>query len=112
MANPTGSCDHCWWHLQLPTDSQYGFNESAYAYCNQCSFTVLLSGWAGHPAARRVNLRIHERMTPDVEPLLKRCPCGGVFLAEADPKCPRCAQTLSGSFLLAPANRNLDKTSH
>jgi DNA-directed RNA polymerase subunit RPC12/RpoP len=92
--NPTGSCDHCGaaFRYQL---IHHGFNESAYAYCNQCSFTVLLNGW--HPAARRVNLGIHRRMTPDIEGWLKPCPCGGVFRASADPKCPHCAQSLSSA---------------
>jgi hypothetical protein len=47
MANPTGSCDHCGGTFSYRLIHN-GFSESAYAYCNQCSFTVLLSGW--HPA--------------------------------------------------------------
>ena len=92
MDNPTGSCDHCagTFRYQLIHN---GFNDSAYAYCNQCSFTVLLSGW--HTAAQRVKFKIHQRITSDIEVLLKPCPCGGVFRASADPKCPHCTKSLS-----------------
>ncbi|HEX7530137.1 MAG TPA: hypothetical protein VF333_03255 [Pyrinomonadaceae bacterium] len=82
------------WHFSVPTDS-HGFNDSAYAYCNQCSFTVLLNGW--HPAAQRVKLKIHQRITSDIEGLLKPCPCGGVFRTSADPKCPHCIRSLSAA---------------
>ena len=72
-----------------------GFNDSAYAYCNRCSFTVLLSGW--NHAAQRIGLRIHQRITPHVEALLKPCPCGDAFLSSAEPKCPHCARSLSAA---------------
>jgi hypothetical protein len=36
-------------------------------------------------------------MTPDVEGLLKPCPCGGEFRASSDPKCPSCANSLSAT---------------
>jgi hypothetical protein len=90
-SNPIGCCDHCGkaFHYRLIHN---GFGDSAYAYCDSCSFTVLLSGSAG-----RVRFRIQQRITPDLERLLKPCPCGGKFRASADPKCPHCAQPLSAA---------------
>ncbi len=92
MDNPSGSCDHCGgtFRYRLIHD---GFSDSAYAYCDHCAFTALLSGW--NHAAQRVNLRVHQRITPDIEALLKPCPCGALFRASAGPKCPHCARPLS-----------------
>jgi hypothetical protein len=92
MTNPTGSCEHCGGTFRYRIIHN-GFNDSAYAYCNKCSFTVLLSGWT--QAAKRAALRIHQRITSDLEVLLKPCPCGGAFRYTADPKCPHCARALS-----------------
>jgi hypothetical protein len=92
MENPTGSCHHCGASFQYRL-LHNGFNNTAYAYCDRCSFTVLLSEWS--EAARRVSFHSQRRITSDLERLLKPCPCGGRFLASADPKCPSCAQPLS-----------------
>lgn len=92
MSNPTGQCEHCGRTFRFRIIHN-GFNDSAYAYCDECSFTVHLSGWT--QAAKRTALRIHQRITPDLETLLKPCPCGGTFRSSADPKCPHCAKALS-----------------
>lgn len=103
MDSPTGSCDHRDGAFQYRLIHN-GFNDSAYACCNQCSFTVLLCGW--HLAAQRVKLEIHERITTDIEGLLKPCPCGAVFRASADPKCPHCARPLSAAKATIFIQRN------
>src|SRR5438876_427857 len=92
MANLIGSCEHCGGTFRYQLIHN-GFNDSTYSYCDHCSFTVLLNGW--NQTAQRVGLQIHRRITPDVENLLKPCPCGNAFRASADPKCPHCARTLS-----------------
>jgi len=108
MDNQTRSCGHCGNTFRYRVIN-HGFNDSAYAYCNRCSFTVVLSG--RNPIAQRVGLEIQQRIprrdigspayraraysTPNIEDLLKPCPCGGAFLASADPKCPHCARPLS-----------------
>lgn len=94
MDNPIGSCDHCGGVFRYRL-LHNGFGDSAYAYCDKCSFTVLLSSWA--KASQRISFRVHQRITPDIEPLLKPCPCGGRFRASADPKCPYCAKPLSAT---------------
>jgi hypothetical protein len=94
MDNPIGSCDHCGRTFRYRLIHN-GFNESAYAHCEQCAFSVLLSGW--NPLARWANLVANQKMTPDIEALLKPYPCGGVFRASADPKCPHCARPLSAA---------------
>jgi hypothetical protein len=66
-----------------------GFNESAYAYCNRCGTTAVLSGWASNipPDA---SFQAHVKIAPGVESFLAPWPCGGRFTADAVPRCPSC----------------------
>src|SRR5438552_3175373 len=43
MDNSIGSCENCGHTFQYRLVHN-GFGDSAYAYCDKCSFTVLLSG--------------------------------------------------------------------
>jgi len=88
-----GVCEHC--HKQFPYWLIHnGFNDSAYAYCDSCEYSVTLSGWhRGIPA--KAQLQIHKRISKDIEPFLKPCPCGGIFRADASPRFPHCRQSLS-----------------
>ena len=70
-----------------------GFNDSAYAYCERCGATAMLSGWSSD-IPPEAGLRLHERIAAGVEPFLSPCPCGGRFRASADPRCPACAEPL------------------
>src|SRR5215813_12240193 len=70
-----------------------GFGDSAYGYCDRCSYTVILSGWSKAP----VNFELHKRITKEIEPFLKPCPCGGVFRASSDPRCLHCFHEMSAS---------------
>jgi hypothetical protein len=99
----SGCCDHCNGTFRYRLIHN-GFSDSAYGYCSSCSSTVLLSGW--NPVAQRVGLAIHQRITPQIEALLKRCPCGDRFRASADPKCPHCTHTLSASEATAYIERD------
>lgn len=103
MVHSAGQCEHCGRTFRYRIIHN-GFNDSAYAYCDRCSFTVLLSGWT--KAAKRVALRIHQRITPDMEKLLKACPCGGTFRSSADPKCPDCGRDLSPVTAASYIERN------
>lgn len=94
MDELTGCCDQCTGTFPYRLIHN-GFNDSSYAYCGRCSFTVLLSGWSR--PAQRARLGIHQRITPGVEMLLRPCPCGAAFLAPEDPKCPECARPLSSA---------------
>ena len=101
--NLSGCCDHCKGTFRYRLIHN-GFNDSAYGYCSSCSSTVLLSGY--NPVAQRVGLAIHQRITPQIEALLKRGPCGDRFRASADPKCPHCARTLSATEATAYIERD------
>ena len=70
-----------------------GFNESAYAYCDDCGTTAVLSGWSPN-IPPEAGLRVHGRITAGVEPFLASCPCGGRFRASAVPRCPACREPL------------------
>ncbi len=39
-------------------------------------------------------MRVHQRIGSDIENYLDRCACGGVFTANASPRCPFCKETL------------------
>jgi hypothetical protein len=56
--------------------------------------TVFASAWDKDvpPAAK---LKVHGPINPEAEMLLSACPCGGVFRADASPRCPRCSERLS-----------------
>jgi hypothetical protein len=92
MEDPTGWCQHCGGTFRYRLVHN-GFGNTAYAYCGNCSFTVLLGEWS--QAAKRVPFQSQRRISPDLEPLLKPCPCGGNFFASAEPRCPNCAHPLS-----------------
>jgi hypothetical protein len=89
--NDIADCEHC--------KKQFGyflvhngFNESAYAYCDTCGITALLHGWK---VPKSVHMVPHQNITPEVEPHLAPCQCGGSFRAVASPRCPHCLQPLS-----------------
>lgn len=84
----TGQCPLCTlaFHYRLVHN---GFNDSAYAYCDRCGMTALLSGWS-EDIPRAAHLQVHQRIGVGVEPFLAPCTCGGHFRAEAMPRCPYC----------------------
>jgi hypothetical protein len=86
-----GNCEHC-----TKSFGYYlihnGFNDSSYGYCDQCGMTALLDGWK---APKNVHLKLHQSITPEVEPSLVACKCGGTFRAGAGPRCPHCSEPLS-----------------
>lgn len=85
-----GSCDQTFTYQLIHN----GFNESAFAYCDQCGSTALPDGWhEGIPES--AEFKVHGPVNPEAEALLQRCPCGGHFLASASPRCPRCGEVLS-----------------
>jgi hypothetical protein len=105
----TGVCEQCqrqfsYWLMHN------GFNDSAYAYCDSCEYSVSLNGrHKGIPVGAR--LQIHKRIAKDVEPFLKPCPCGGTFRADVSPKCPHCHQSLSPVVAKAYLEANAAGTS-
>lgn len=102
------TCDAC--HAQF---SYYlihnGFNDSAYAYCDTCGQTALLSGWAGN-IPKDVDLRIHQPIAPELEEHLAACSCGGRFRAHASPRCPHCRHPLAAASLTHQIEENAPGT--
>ena len=88
-----GVCEHC--HTEF---SYYlvhnGFNDSAYAYCDTCEQCTILTR-SHKPIPPGAGLSVYQRISNDVESFLKPCPCGGMFRADADPRCLHCRQVLS-----------------
>lgn len=102
------ACERC--HAQFEYYLVHnGFNDSAYAYCDTCGRTALLSGWAGNIPAG-VDLRIHQPITAEVEDHLAPCACGGRFRAQAVPRCPHCRHPLSATSLTKQIESNAPGT--
>lgn len=102
------TCERCGAHFDYFLVHN-GFNDSAYAYCDTCGMTALLSGWAGNIPAH-VDLRVHHPVTPEVEEHLRPCSCGGTFRAAGSPRCPNCQQPLSAERLTGEIERNAPGT--
>jgi hypothetical protein len=86
-----GDCEHCKKQFGYYLVHN-GFNDSAYAYCDTCGATALLSGWT---VPKNIHMVLHQNITPEVQPHLAPCHCGGSFHAGASPRCPHCRQILS-----------------
>jgi len=71
-----------------------GFNNSSYAYCDKCGMTALLDLFK---TPGGVALLPHQIITPEIEPCLALCACGGSFKATATPRCPNCGQALGAA---------------
>ena len=87
----TGKCESCGKSFDYDL-LHNGFNDSAYSYCDECGMLAILDGWK---IPEGVNLKIHQKITSDIEPLLSLCQCGGKFKADAVPRCPHCKSLLS-----------------
>jgi len=88
-----GQCDQCQKTFKYRIVHN-GFGDTAYAYCDRCGMIALLSCWNSQ-LPKNVKLQVHQNITPDIEPFLKPCPCGGQFKSGASPRCPHCHTELS-----------------
>jgi hypothetical protein len=88
-----GDCEHCAAKFSGCL-IRNGFNDTAYAYCNECGMTGFMSAYREDipPAAE---FRSYGLVSAATETRLASCPCGGRFLRGASPRCPRCKQKLS-----------------
>ena len=92
----TGTCEHC------RTEFAYelvhnGFSDTAFAYCDSCGATAILSAWF-KKIPPRANYRGHGPVPASAEPFLLPCDCGGRFRGSASPRCPACHQVLSAEL--------------
>ena len=71
-----------------------GFNDSAFAYCDGCGRTALLSAWFDD-IPDDAALYHYGPVSVEAEPWLESCECGGAFRANASPRCPGCTCKLS-----------------
>lgn len=98
-----GICEHCGKEFGYYLIHN-GFNDSAYAYCDSCSYSVLLDYFS--PTAQRIHLQPYERISEDVERFLRPCVCGGSFRASATPRCPHCRGLISPILATTYIERN------
>ncbi len=87
----TGKCDSCSKSFQYDL-LHNGFNESTYAYCNECGMLAILSAWK---VPTGIKLNAQQMIEPEIESYLAPCQCGGQFKAGASPRCPHCHIPLS-----------------
>lgn len=71
-----------------------GFNETIYAYCEQCGMILLLDTHDPRAVAQRQRSDWAGAIDAAIEPLFSACPCGGRCRRSASPRCPRCRQRL------------------
>ena len=91
----TGHCGECGRSFRYDLIHN-GFNDSAYAYCDRCGKTSILSGWhEGVPEG--AGLKLHQVIGQGVERFLCLCECGGSFRRGAAPRCPHCRAELSAA---------------
>lgn len=81
-----------------------GFADTAYAYCDRCGTTALLSGWYER-IPRGAPLRVQGPIETETESWLQPCICGGSFRHGASPRCPHCNAPLSAEL----ATRYIEK---
>jgi hypothetical protein len=100
----TGACDNCARTFNYVLIHN-GFNDSAYAYCDDCGVTALFS-WASRKIPDGVEAGSPGPITPAVEELAAACACGGRFRAGAAPRCPDCRCVLSSEKAAEYIERN------
>ena len=86
-----------------------GFDDSAFAYCDECGRTAILSCWCNE-IPEGVELEIHGPVNSEAEALLEPCSCGGRFRASASPRCPRCRSPLSAEMARSYLEANASGT--
>jgi hypothetical protein len=91
-----GKCEHCRATFGC-TLIHNGFNDSAFAYCDTCGLTAILSAWFEN-IPRDADFKPHGPVSLDSEAWLTPCQCGGAFRATASPRCPRCNSRLSAQL--------------
>lgn len=96
---PMGSCDACGKSFSYRL-IHCGFSDAAYAYCERCGLTALLSGWdQGIPAGALP--RVHGVIDRVSEAYLRTCECGGTHRTDAPPRCPACKAAISAETATA-----------
>jgi hypothetical protein len=86
-----------------------GFNESCYAYCEDCGATAILDSLYKDRAQE--GLPRHRAITVRGERFLLPCQCGGAFRAGASPRCPHCHKALSAELATNYIEANASGTS-
>jgi predicted amidophosphoribosyltransferase len=99
-----GTCESCHQPFEYALVHN-GFADTAYAYCDRCGTTALLSSWYEKipPGAP---LRVQGLIEPETESWLQPCSCNGAFRRDASPRCPHCGAPLSAEL----ATRYIEKS--
>lgn len=103
-----GTCESCRQGFEYRLIHN-GFNESAYAYCDQCGVTAFFGRYSA-AVPKDVNIGFHGPLRPDAERYVRPCTCGGWFRGSAAPRCPHCAAELSARACAAFIERNAPGT--
>lgn len=107
MSSPhesVGTCEHCGAQFNYWL-SHSGFGENAYAYCDSCGKTAILSHW-NKKMPRLPDCPGQQEICAAMEPYLQPCSCGGRFRRGAAPRCPHCNQKLSAERASAYIEEN------
>jgi hypothetical protein len=86
-----------------------GFAEVAYAYCDSCGKTAILSLWDKR-FPHLADCPGQQEMCSALERYLAPCDCGGTFRRGATPRCPHCHKQLSAEIATAYLEKNAPGT--
>src|SRR5271156_2569676 len=92
--NKIGKCNECGKSFGFYLIHN-GFNSTSYAYCDSCGMTAFFSLYKIPKID--VKLEAYQAITPEIEPFLQNCSCGGKFHSGAMPRCPHCHCSLSAT---------------
>ena len=98
----TGTCDSCNRSFNYSLIHN-GFNDSVYAYCDQCGITALFNMYQ---VPKVIDAGSHGPITPAAEELTRPCDCGGHFRRGASPRCNHCKAILSAERAADYIERN------
>lgn len=91
-----GICENC--HKSFSYKLIHnGFNESSYAYCDNCGKTAIFDSYLVPNELKQIynNNSRHNAISEELEDFIMPCDCSGNYKHNASPRCPHCNEELS-----------------
>ncbi len=103
-----GTCEKCTREFAYSL-LHSGFAEVAYANCDSCGKTAILSLWDKR-MPKLANCPGQQEICSELEKYLHVCQCGGRFKRGSHPRCPHCSEPLSAELATAYIEGNAPGT--
>jgi hypothetical protein len=101
--NDQGKCDYCG-AVFVYGIFHDGQGESVYAYCDQCGELAVLNRWT---LLGKLPSHVVQPTSADIEAQLQPCECGGAFVTNAGPRCPKCKVPISDERMVQWLRQNV-----